>query len=232
MTRGENDPQAPGGTTEDGALLAEQVRYYRVRAAEYDGTSLPPDGPIAADLERVRSAVRSLGVRGRVLELAAGTGLWTALLVEHAEALTAVDASPEMLRLNAAKNPDPRIRYVVSDIFALQPEAVWDVVFFGAWLSHVPPGRFETFWNLVAGLLAPGGRAVFFDEASPGLGGEDWLDERSGIVRRQLNDGSRYRAVKVLWRPEELEQRLRSPGWNAEVHGAGVFYWGWAAPRR
>ncbi len=219
-----------GTENDDAGLLAEQIRYYRARAPEYDTSSPSLDSPIASDLEHVRSAVRHLDIRGSVLELAAGTGLWTALLAEHASALTAVDASPEMLRLNAARLEDPRIHYLVSDIFALRPDAACDVVFFGAWLSHVPPGRFDAFWELVAGLLAPDGRAVFVDEAAPGLGGEDWLDRSSGLVRRQLDDGSHYRAVKVLWRPEELADRLRGLGWQADVRGVGVFLWGWAAP--
>jgi SAM-dependent methyltransferase len=220
----------PHAENDEETLLEEQIRYYRARATEYDTTSLPTDGPLAADLERIRSAIRDLVLRGRVLELAAGTGLWTALLVESASTLTAVDASPEMLRLNAAKTRDPRVRHLVSDIFALRPDAAWDSVFFGAWLSHVPEGRFEAFWSLVAGLLAPGGRAVFVDEAAPGLGGEFWLDERSGVTRRELTDGSQYRAVKVLWRPDELEERLRGLGWHAELHHVPPFYWGWAEP--
>jgi hypothetical protein len=34
--------------------------------------------------------------------------------------------------------------------------------------------------------------------------------------------------VKVLWRVEELEDRLRSLGWHASVIGATPFYWGTA----
>jgi hypothetical protein len=63
-----------------------------------------------------------------------------------------------MLRLNAERARDPRVSYVVSDIFALRPAAAWDVVFFSFWLSHVPLGRFDSFWGLVSGLLTPQGR--------------------------------------------------------------------------
>jgi demethylmenaquinone methyltransferase/2-methoxy-6-polyprenyl-1,4-benzoquinol methylase len=216
--------------TEARALLDEQIRYYRARATEYDATSLPPDGPIASDLARVEAAVDELKPGGRVLELAAGTGQWTNRLARHAATLTAVDASPEMLRLNAEKVGDPRVQYVVSDIFELAPRPEWDVVFFSAWLSHVPSTHFDDFWRLVGGFLAPGGRAVFVDEAAPGLGHEEWLADE-GVVRRQLNDGSRYRAVKILWEPADLARRLGAIGWDAEVHGIGVFLWGSATRR-
>ncbi len=221
----------PDRTNDEAALLDAQIRYYRARADEYDATS-PTDADFAPDLERIRSALRGLAPRGRVLELAAGTGLWTGLLADYATELTAVDASPEVLRLNAQKTGDPRVRYVVSDVFRLRPEAAWDVVFFGAWLSHVPPRRFGAFWGLVASLLAPGGRAMFVDEVAPGLGNEEWVDERRGVVRRRLNDGSVHRLVKVLWGADELAARLRGLGWDTQVQATGPYYWGWAARRR
>ena len=41
--------------------------------------------------------------RGRVLELAAGTGQWTGLLAEAADELLVTEASPEMLELNRSQ---------------------------------------------------------------------------------------------------------------------------------
>jgi SAM-dependent methyltransferase len=167
-----------------------------------------------------------------VLELAAGTGQWTGLLAEFATTLTAVDASPEVLRLNEAKTRRANVSYVVSDIFELEPSADWDVVFFSAWLSHVPMPRFDAFWDLVGHLLAPGGRVFFVDEARHDLWAEDWLDEEAGVVQRPLNDGTVHRLVKVLWRPDELAERLRVLGWGVEIEAAGPFYWGWAVMER
>ncbi len=217
--------QLPDRSSDGDTLLDAQIRYYRARAAEYDATS-PSEDHFALELERIRSALRDLAPRGRVLELAAGTGHWTGLLAEFATELAVVDASPEMLRLNAEKTASTRVQYLVSDVFRLRPTAEWDVVFFGLWLSHVPPDRFDDFWDLVAGLLLPGGRAIFVDEVAPGLGNEDWLDESGGVVRRRLSDGSVHRAVKVLWEAEALEARLRDLGWDAEVRAAKPYYWG------
>lgn len=212
----------------DRDLLEEQIDYYRARAAEYDATSTPDGDPFADAANRIRVALRASELRGRILELAAGTGQWTGLLANEADELIATDASVEMLALNAAKVKDPSIRYRPADVFTLEPTHDHDVVFFGLWLSHVPLGRFEAFWRLVAGLLAPGGRAVFVDEAAHGLWDEDWLDEKGGIVRRTLLDGSVHRAVKVLWRPDDLQARLIGLGWDASVHADGPFYWGTA----
>lgn len=214
--------------SDDQDLIADQIRYYRDRAAEYDATSTPEDDPFAADAGRIRDSLRAFAPSGRVLELAAGTGQWTGLLAEYADELVVTDASPEMLKLNAARVRDPTIRYEVADAFTLEATHDRDVVFFGFFLSHVPMSRFEPFWAGLDGLLAPGGRVFFVDEAAHGLWDEDWIDQTRGLVRRTLTDGRSHRAVKVLWRPAELQARLETLGWHASVRAEGPFYRGTA----
>lgn len=190
-------------------LIHDQIEYYRRRAPEYDRTSTPIGDPFEADAERIRAQLRALRPGGRVLELACGTGQWTGLLAEFSAELTAVDASPEMLRLNAEKVGDPRVRYLTADL-----------------LSHVPPRRFADFWVLVRACLAPEGRVLFVDEAAHGLWDEDWVDREGGVVRRRLLDGSVHRIVKALWAPSALQERLSGLGWEVSVHSVGPFYWG------
>ena len=200
-------------------LLDEQIHYYRARAAEYDTTTTPDGDPYAAAATRIRAALRAAEPRGRVLELAAGTGNWTALLAEFADELTAVDASPEMLALKADKIGDPCVRYRVADVFTLPPAGESDVVFFSFWLSHVPASHFAD---------SPGGRVLFVDEGAHVLWREDWVDEGGGVVRRRLTDGTVHRAVKILWRAEDLQARLTDLGWEASVQAEEPFYWGQA----
>jgi ubiquinone/menaquinone biosynthesis C-methylase UbiE len=211
-------------------LLDQQIRYYRARAGEYDATSSIDGDPLGADTSAIRAALRSFAPRGRVLELAAGTGQWTAQLAPLADELLAVDAAPEMLELNATKVGDPSVRYAVADVFALASDPTWAVVFFAFFLSHVPPTRFDAFWRTVGGLLASGGRTFFVDEADHGLWHEDWIDQSAGVVRRTLSDGTIHRAVKVLWRPDALSERLQRLGWSASIESRGPFYWGTATP--
>ena len=70
-----------------------------------------------------------------------------------------------MLAIAAARVRDDRVRFVQADLFTWVPDRRYDVVFFGFWLSHVPPGRFESFWTLVAGCLKEDGRVFFADDA-------------------------------------------------------------------
>jgi demethylmenaquinone methyltransferase/2-methoxy-6-polyprenyl-1,4-benzoquinol methylase len=209
----------------DRALLDEQIAYYRARAAEYDAT-FPSDDRFAPSAGIIRDALRVSAPGGRVLEIAAGTGQWTGLLAQLADELIATDASPEMLEINRAKHPDCDVRYAVANAFTLSATHDFDMVFFGFFLSHVPPSEFDAFWGVVEGLLVPGGRVFFVDEGRHFEWREDWINEAAGIVRRPLTDGTVHRAVKVLWRPEDLEARLTELGWDASVHSEGPFYWG------
>lgn len=209
------------GGDELGRLLEEQRAYYRALGADYldQGLDLPGGDEVARALDAFRPT-------GSVLELACGPGVWTGRLLRHADDVTAVDASPEMLAVAAARVGDPRVRFIEADLFTWRPDRRYDVVFFGFWISHVPAERFASFWSLVADCLKPGGRVFFVDDAyrTP-----DELVEgpSSSTIRRRLPDGTPYRLVKVPHQPADLERRLRQLGWRITVRStAGPFYWG------
>jgi demethylmenaquinone methyltransferase/2-methoxy-6-polyprenyl-1,4-benzoquinol methylase len=202
-------------------LLAEQIAHYRALAPEYEDHALPFAG--GEELSRALEAFRPAGT---VLELACGQGHWTRQLVHHADEVTAVDASPEMLAIASSRVSSDKVRFVQADIFDWTPERRYDVVFFGFWLSHVPMERFDAFWATVARCLEPGGRVFFVDDAFRSV---DELVEgaSSATIRRQLNDGRAHRIVKVPHQPADLERRLRALGWAVDVTGLpGPLYWG------
>jgi SAM-dependent methyltransferase len=127
-------------------LLDEQAVYYRAVAPEYEKHALPLPG--GSEVSEVSEALDAFRPTGSVLELACGPGTWTAQLLRHAADVTAVDASAEMLAIASARVGAERVRFVSADLFRWQPDRRYDVVFFGFWLSHVPPERFASFWSL------------------------------------------------------------------------------------
>ena len=216
---------------ETGAVLREQLDYYRARAAEYDQWWLREGrydrGPTQkaqwfAEASEVRAALFAFRPEGRVLELACGTGIWTEQLLPFADELTAIDGSPEMLAINAGRLGSPRVRYIEADLFRWHPAAGerFDAIFFGFWLSHVPPERFAEFWNLVGSCLAPRGRIFFVDsryqENSTAV--DHILPERSAtVLQRRLNDGREFRVYKIFYDRDELSRRLAELGWSFEI---------------
>ena len=212
------------------ALLAEQIDYYRARAVEYDRTS--PFTYDARSRAELVAALEAFAPCGRVLELACGTGEWTVELAEHTSQLTAVDASREMLALNRQRVGRADVRYLQADLFAWTPPARYDVVFFSAWLSHVPPQRFEDFWALVAACLNDDGHVFVIDEL-PAAGADEKLiaDAPAPTVERDLTTGARYRIVKAFHEPDTLQARLTELGWNAEIRTVGWRFFYVAATR-
>ena len=173
-------------------LVAEQLRYYRARAGEYDATSY---GAVSVERASVPAIVDRLQISGDVLELACGTGIWTAELVRHATTLTALDGAPEMLDLARRRVPTS-VRFEQADLFNWTPTSSWDVVFFSAWLSHIPTDRFAGFWSSVAAALRPGGRAIALDELPVRSFHEDQV--KGEVAVRTLQDGTKHEIVKVF----------------------------------
>jgi SAM-dependent methyltransferase len=215
----------------------EQVAYYRARAAEYDEWFFRQgrydrgarNQQWFDDVEDVRSRLRALGALGDVLELAAGTGLWTERLLAQATSVHAVDASPETLAINHERvGGSERVSYDVADVFAWRPSRRYDTVFFGFWLSHVPDARFADFWDMVASALAPGGRVAFVDSLPDETGtARDQSMSTDGLQLRRLNDGREFRIVKRFYTPREIEAGLGRQGWAVTAgRTSAYFLWG------
>ncbi len=213
-------------TSDDDALLAEQIAYYRAGAAEYDRPYAERE-----ELRRLLTMVDGLPVSGDVLELACGTGQWTPLLAARARSVTAVDVAAEVLSIARARTPSPDVRFVQADVLEWQPSRRYDTVFFAFWLSHVPPTRLPAFWNTVAGMLAPGGRAVFVDDGPVAAADEEGVTAGPvPTVLRRLDDGSRYRVVKVFHDARTLTGDLGALGWTTRIQAVGKNIVGIAQP--
>lgn len=204
----------------DDERIAEQIAYYRARAPEYDAVYAERE-----DLREVLNVVDEVPISGDVLELACGTGQWTPALAARARSLTALDSAPETLAVARSRPGTEDVEFVRADVFGWRPQRRFDTVFFGFWISHVPPSRMAAFWDVVGAALAPGGRAVFVDEGPAEA-------EREGLEKeiRHLEDGTRYEIVKVFHDPWVLAADLAALGWAADVRERGTFIVGTAQP--
>ena len=212
-------------------LVTEQKRYYAERAPEYDDWwyrrgryALGPDALARwqADAAEVEAALEAFAAGVNVLELAAGTGIWTRKLVRLAERVVAVDANAETLALNTSA-----AELVRADVFDWEPAERFDLVFFSFWVSHVPDERFDEFWSLVRTALAPRGR-VFLVDSGAGDTAHTGTDQADGEETRSLSDGRTFRIVKRRWSPEGLAERVRPLGFELELRdsASGHFVYG------
>jgi SAM-dependent methyltransferase len=212
-------------------LVAEQKRYYAERAPEYEDWwyrrgryELEPDALARwqADVAEAESALEAFAPGGAVLELAAGTGIWTRRLVRLADRAVAVDANAETLALNTSA-----AELVRADVFAWQPAERFDLVFFSFWLSHVPEERFDEFWSLVRAALVTGGR-VFLVDSGAGDTAHTGTGQADGEETRSLSDGRKFRIVKRRWAPGEPAEGVRPLGFELDLRDSanGHFLYG------
>lgn len=193
--------------------LEEMKRYYQACASEYDAIinrqGRHDQGPELnarwfAEWDEVFAQLQAFQLTGEVLELAAGTGIWTQQLLRSARTVTAVDASAEMLAVNQAKVASPRVTYVQADLFSWQPERVYDALFFGFWLSHVPRERLEDFLCSCWTWLRPGGKIFFVDDMGGPTLAPDTPGRQGQIETRTLKDGRSFEIVKNSYEAPEL----------------------------
>ena len=211
-------------------LLETQKRYYAARAPEYDDWwyrrgryAVDPETERGwnDDIAEVERALDAFDVRGDVVELAAGTGIWTHRLARGAARVVALDANPEVLALNTA----PAEKRVV-DVFGWQPDERYDVCFFSFWHSHVPDDRLDDFWRTVGAALKPGGRVFLVDN---GAGDAAHASRKTSRTEtRTVADGREFEIVKRWWLPDELEARVKPLGFELDlrVTANGNFLYG------
>lgn len=213
------------GNKPDEDIVEEQIAYYRARASEYDSSlgirsgqeaASGSDSPLREGLALAADLLRRHEYVDTALELACGTGVWTGILLDLADHVTAVDAAPEMLAIARAKHGDERISYVQADLFQWEPEDRYDLVFFGFWLSHVPPESLDPFLATVARAVAQGGRLVIVDQFAP-LAGDVSAATGDYLAVRPLQDGRTFTIVKVFYSLDLLRENLEGLGFSVEV---------------
>jgi 2-polyprenyl-3-methyl-5-hydroxy-6-metoxy-1,4-benzoquinol methylase len=216
--------------------LQEMIVYYRERASEYDqwfyrqgrfDRGEESNTRWFSEVDEVIAALDACQFTGDVLELAPGTGIWTERLARVATSITAVDASPEMIAMNRARVASKRVSYVQADLFSWRPERLYDAVFFGFWISHVPLERLDSFLASVAAMVHPGGKIFFVDgQRQPDSTAIDHQLPAPGsqTMIRTLNDGRAFEIVKNFYDPADLAARCVRAGFEADVRETAHYF--------
>ena len=204
--------------------------YYDRRAREYEAVYRRDDTIRQQEQVAIADAMRTALAGRRVLELACGTGYWTAMLADVARHVVAVDASPRMLDVARAKGLSPRsVEFLVGDVYRLPFVAgAFDGALANFWLSHVPRARTRDFLDSVHARLRPGVVVFMADNVyMPGVGGElvTRPDTDDTFKRRELQDGSAYEVLKNYYNADELDRVLSPLAVDLEVQVAQCFWW-------
>lgn len=209
--------------------------YYAARAPEYDDWYLrrgryahgrEADSAWAAELAEAAEWLDGLPLHGEIVELAAGTGWWSAPLAARAE-LHAYDAVYEPLQIlrDRLREAGLTARVAQRDAWA-QPDRRVDSLFCGFWLSHVPRARLDDFLSLCSRWLKPAGTFAFIDSRrDPESSAANHPVPEDDVSVRRLNDGREFVIPKIFYEPLELESALVGAGFaRAEVTTTERFF--------
>jgi demethylmenaquinone methyltransferase/2-methoxy-6-polyprenyl-1,4-benzoquinol methylase len=212
------------------AVLDEQLEYYRARAPEYDdwferrGRFDRGDAATAlwhAEVKQLRRWLALCELSGKdVLELAVGTGIWTAELLALGASVTAVDAAPEMLEELRRRVPEAVMTTVQVDLFTRHPPRKFDAVVSCFFMSHVPDERFDGFLDLLATSVRSGGSVFLLDSARHELStaiDHTLPDAADQTMTRRLASGREFTIVKRFRTDEELASACGCHGLRVDV---------------
>ncbi len=170
----------------------------------------------------------------RALDIACGTGKWTAqiarTLPEGAQTF-ALDWSVAMLNETRLRLEEDELLAKVSliraDAYTLPfPANSFDGVFLGFWLGHVPLDAAPGFLGEVKRVLKPGGLILALEHAPfPGRPNRE-------LQNRQFKDGRTRQILKIRFSPTELKELLEkisaSGKATARLTARELFVMGWA----
>ena len=195
-----NDPSG----IQNQATPESMAAYYAKRAATYERVYAKPERQ--ADLRAMEAQVAETFAGRRVLEIACGTGWWTAHGAGRAAHWLATDLNPETMAVARAKPGLPAcVQFQALDAYTLaglddarKPEP-FDAAFAGFWWSHVPLARLAPWLALLHQHLQPGARVLMLDNrdvpgSSTPISRRD--AEGNSYQRRPLDDGSSHEVLK------------------------------------
>ena len=181
--------------------------YYRRRAEEYDAVYRKPERQ--ADIARLAELVASKVEGRRVLEVAAGTGYWTAHASTTAVSVLATDVAEETLRIARRRRYGPgAVAFKVSDAYELDHlDGSYDAGLACFWLSHVRRDDMRRFLRHLEARLEVGGIVVLADNRY--VEGSNHPITRTDAhgntyQRRQLASGEEYEILKNFLDANEL----------------------------
>lgn len=191
--------------------LDEQVAYYRARASDYDDEAYDSKSDDwHAEMARLVDAFDRSTIVGDVIELAAGTGRWTARLAARASSVTALDVAPEMLAIARRRAPAARLLCVDVLRWTPPPECRWDAVVACFWLAHVPDGSLAAMLSTMASAVRPGGTVFVADKV-----------HGNHRTERTLRDGRSFTVIDRTRPVDEWVAAFDVAGFDVSVETMG-----------
>jgi ubiquinone/menaquinone biosynthesis C-methylase UbiE len=218
----------------DSDLRQSMLRYYDERASEYEeayvlgtGTASIPDPEVFRREVSVLTRMVEHFARGRLVDLACGTGYWLPHYVAGCSSITLIDQAPRMLqecrKKVASLDALDRITIVQDDVLehSFRPRA-FDSALVGFLISHLTDEEEQQLFERLKTMLDTDGRFLILDSA--------WSPERARFNRkterqeRRLNDGSRFDVYKRYIDRQDIVEWARKYGVATSIEHFGTAF--------
>jgi len=156
------------------------------------------------------SEVINEAVAGKnVLEIAAGTGIWTRRIVAVIASLVATDINEAPLKIAQEKEyPPGKVSFRIGDMYSLGDVPQKDALFGGFIISHVLRQGYTKFFDTLNARVVPGGTIILFDTKR--LVPPTRIDAEGNYYDvRKEPDGTKHEVLKNHPSQEELRELLR-----------------------
>jgi demethylmenaquinone methyltransferase/2-methoxy-6-polyprenyl-1,4-benzoquinol methylase len=219
----------------DAELRRGMFQYYDERAPEYEeayvrgtGTASIPDPQVfRAEAETLTRIVERFA-RGRLIDLACGTGYWLPYYAKHCSTITLIDQSAKMLDECREKvgslGLGDRASIIQADVLdhTYEPRA-YDAALVGFFLSHFSEDREEQrVFDILEATLDSSGQFLILDSAwSPERARFNAKSERQA---RHLNDGTRFEIFKRYYDRQDITDWARKYGVGLDVVHFGTAF--------
>jgi ubiquinone/menaquinone biosynthesis C-methylase UbiE len=204
----------------------DMVQYYAERAREYELIYERPERQ--ADLARFKSAIEETFAHRRVLDIACGTGYFSACAARRARSLHGVDANEQTLELARAKAM-ANASFSVGDAYQLvTPSQPYTGVLCTFWWSHIPKDRIEPFLRNVHRQLAPGAIVLLADNTYVEGSSTPVVRTDAGgntYQSRKLQSGAAYEVLKNFPTAGELIDWGMRFGTALELRQLTYYWW-------
>ena len=162
--------------------------YYQERAREYENIYHKPERQ--SDITELKRWLAGQVAGRRVLEVACGTGYWTAVAAPVTASIVATDINSGPLEIARAKQLGRHVELQLADAYAL-PDAgqPFDAGMAHFWWSHVALADQGRFLRHFVSRLTPDARLLMIDNR--------YVDGSSTPISRTDSDGNTYQLRRL-----------------------------------
>jgi demethylmenaquinone methyltransferase/2-methoxy-6-polyprenyl-1,4-benzoquinol methylase len=207
-------------------MASTMADYYEARAQEFETVYDKPERQ--ADLARLCAWLADETRGSTLLEVACGTGYWTAVAATTAKSIVATDFNPGPLEIAREKGLGAHVTFAQADAFALPDYGRSFVVGMAHfWWSHISVADQRRFLEHFAAKLQPAAKMLMIDNTfvAGSMTGVSRTDELGNTYQmRRLQNGDEYEVLKNFPTDEELRRTLGNICRSVEVMRL-QYYW-------